>query len=282
MEPTPSQLEVPFRLRACSPPARWRCPPGWSWTAGSSSTASGAPRSSARPAAGCRLPRWGLLTPAVHGRRRGRRSTAATPRRRPRSCAPTSRTGPPRWWPAWSPTHWTGSRRPAPSLASLADDGVVAGIHLEGPWLSPARAGARTSRRCSSTRRRPRSPGWSTRPADTCAWSRSPPSGRVRCPRSPSWSPPGVVAAVGHTDATYDETRAALEAGATAGTHLFNAMPPLHHREPGPVAALLSPRRTSSSSPTACTSTPPCSPGLADRPHRPGHRRHGGDRRGRR
>ena len=49
----------------------------------------------------------------------------------------------------------------------------------------------------------------------------------------------GVVAAVGHTDATYDETRAALEAGATAGTHLFNAMPPLHHREPGPVAALL-------------------------------------------
>jgi N-acetylglucosamine-6-phosphate deacetylase len=48
-----------------------------------------------------------------------------------------------------------------------------------------------------------------------------------------------VVAAVGHTDATYDETRAALEAGATAGTHLFNAMPPLHHRQPGPVAALL-------------------------------------------
>jgi len=49
----------------------------------------------------------------------------------------------------------------------------------------------------------------------------------------------GVVVAVGHTDATYAETRAALEAGATVGTHLFNAMPPLHHREPGPVAALL-------------------------------------------
>ena len=49
----------------------------------------------------------------------------------------------------------------------------------------------------------------------------------------------GVVVAVGHTDATYDETRAALAAGATAATHLFNAMPPLHHREPGPVAALL-------------------------------------------
>jgi N-acetylglucosamine-6-phosphate deacetylase len=49
----------------------------------------------------------------------------------------------------------------------------------------------------------------------------------------------GVVAAVGHTDATYDETLAALDAGANAGTHLFNAMRPLHHREPGPIAALL-------------------------------------------
>ena len=49
----------------------------------------------------------------------------------------------------------------------------------------------------------------------------------------------GVVAAVGHTDATYDVVRDALDAGATAGTHLFNAMRPLHHREPGPVVALL-------------------------------------------
>lgn len=49
----------------------------------------------------------------------------------------------------------------------------------------------------------------------------------------------GVVVAVGHTDASYDETRAALEAGASAGTHLFNAMRGFHHREPGPVGALL-------------------------------------------
>ena len=49
----------------------------------------------------------------------------------------------------------------------------------------------------------------------------------------------GVVAAIGHTDATYDQARAALDAGAAVGTHLFNAMRPLHHREPGPVAALL-------------------------------------------
>jgi N-acetylglucosamine-6-phosphate deacetylase len=49
----------------------------------------------------------------------------------------------------------------------------------------------------------------------------------------------GVVAAVGHTDATYEQTRAALDAGASVGTHVFNAMRPPHHREPGPVFALL-------------------------------------------
>ncbi len=49
----------------------------------------------------------------------------------------------------------------------------------------------------------------------------------------------GVVAAVGHTDATYEQTRAAVAAGATVATHLFNAMRPVHHREPGPVIALL-------------------------------------------
>jgi N-acetylglucosamine-6-phosphate deacetylase len=49
----------------------------------------------------------------------------------------------------------------------------------------------------------------------------------------------GVVVAVGHTDATYDQTRAAIDAGAAVGTHLFNAMRPVLHREPGPVPALL-------------------------------------------
>ena len=49
----------------------------------------------------------------------------------------------------------------------------------------------------------------------------------------------GVVVAVGHTDATYDVTRAALAAGARVGTHLHNAMRRPHHREPGPATALL-------------------------------------------
>ncbi|MGH3544248.1 MAG: amidohydrolase family protein, partial [Mycobacterium sp.] len=45
--------------------------------------------------------------------------------------------------------------------------------------------------------------------------------------------------AVGHTDASYEQTRHAIELGATVGTHVFNAMRPLHHREPGPALALL-------------------------------------------
>ena len=49
----------------------------------------------------------------------------------------------------------------------------------------------------------------------------------------------GVVVALGHTDATYEQTRHAVDLGATVGTHLFNAMRPLHHREPGPALALL-------------------------------------------
>ncbi len=47
----------------------------------------------------------------------------------------------------------------------------------------------------------------------------------------------GVVASLGHSDATYAEARAAVQAGARSVTHLFNAMRPLHHREPGILGA---------------------------------------------
>jgi N-acetylglucosamine-6-phosphate deacetylase len=49
----------------------------------------------------------------------------------------------------------------------------------------------------------------------------------------------GVIASVGHSDATYEQTRAAVDAGARCATHTFNAMPPLHHREPGLLGAVL-------------------------------------------
>ncbi|WP_134740373.1 N-acetylglucosamine-6-phosphate deacetylase [Nocardioides sp. 503] len=123
-------------------------------------------------------------------------------------------------------------------LAVAAADGVVAGIHLEGPWLSPKRAGAHD-------------PALLTEP-DPALLEALLEAGRgqVRmvtlAPELPGGldavrrlAAAGVVAAIGHTEATYDQARAALDAGARVGTHLFNAMRPLHHREPGPIAALL-------------------------------------------
>ena len=52
----------------------------------------------------------------------------------------------------------------------------------------------------------------------------------------------GVRVSLGHTNASYEEARAAIAAGASRATHLFNAMPPLHHRHPGAVAACLESR----------------------------------------
>lgn len=123
-------------------------------------------------------------------------------------------------------------------LGGLAADGVVAGVHLEGPFLSAARCGAQ-----DPAHLRAPDPAAFARMADAAA-------GHVRmitiAPELPGAVDlvarvveAGVVAAVGHTDATYDETRAAIDAGASVATHLFNGMRPVHHREPGPALACL-------------------------------------------
>jgi N-acetylglucosamine-6-phosphate deacetylase len=49
----------------------------------------------------------------------------------------------------------------------------------------------------------------------------------------------GVVVSLGHTDATFEQTVAGIDAGATLATHVWNAMSPLRHREPGAVGAAL-------------------------------------------
>ena len=124
------------------------------------------------------------------------------------------------------------------ALGEATRRGTVAGIHLEGPWLSPARCGAHDL----SQLRHPD-------PAEIDALLAAG-DGAIRmvtlAPELPGadsairrFRDAGVVVAVGHTDATYEQTRQALAAGVTVGTHLFNAMRPLHHREPGPALALL-------------------------------------------
>ena len=126
-------------------------------------------------------------------------------------------------------------------VTGLADDvraGLIAGIHLEGPWLSTKRCGAHQP----SLMRDP-DPAEVDRVLEagqgairmiTVAPERA---GALAAIERIVDS--GVVVAIGHTEATYQQTKAAIAAGATVGTHLFNAMRPIGTREPGPVIALL-------------------------------------------
>ena len=126
----------------------------------------------------------------------------------------------------------------AAMLAGLADEGAIAGIHLEGPFLSAARCGAQDPRHMLAP--------------DLAVFGRldAAAAGHLRvitvAPELPgatalikAAAQAGVIAAVGHTNATADVTSAAVDAGVTHATHLFNGMRPLHHREPGPAGALL-------------------------------------------
>lgn len=128
------------------------------------------------------------------------------------------------------------------ALAEATRRGTVAGIHLEGPWLSRARCGAHD-------RTQMRDPD----PAEIDAVLAAADDALrmvTLAPESPGADrairrlrDAGIVVAVGHTNATYEQTERAIDLGATVGTHLFNAMPPLHHREPGPALALLCDQR---------------------------------------
>ncbi|BBX39962.1 N-acetylglucosamine-6-phosphate deacetylase [Mycobacterium simiae] len=124
------------------------------------------------------------------------------------------------------------------ALADATRAGVVAGIHLEGPWLSAARCGAH-----DATQMRDPAPGELddvlTAGAGTIRMVTLAPERRGSAEAIRRFVDAGVVVAVGHTAANYEQTQQAIALGATVGTHLFNAMPSLHHRDPGPVLALL-------------------------------------------
>jgi N-acetylglucosamine-6-phosphate deacetylase len=120
-------------------------------------------------------------------------------------------------------------------LADLVTDGVIAGVHLEGPFLSAARCGAHEP----SLLRDPVE-------SDVAKVLSNAVKMVTIAPELPSGLTAirqvveaGVVAALGHTDATYEEMVAGADAGATVATHLFNGMRPFHHRDPGPVGAAL-------------------------------------------
>ncbi|AZP18680.1 N-acetylglucosamine-6-phosphate deacetylase [Streptomyces aquilus] len=127
-------------------------------------------------------------------------------------------------------------------LSELAEQGDIAGIHFEGPFISPCRKGAH-----SEELLRDPDPAEVRKLIDAAR-------GQARMVTLATELPGGVdsvrllaehgvIAAIGHTDATYEQTVEAIDAGATVATHLFNAMPALGHRTPGPIAALLEDER---------------------------------------
>jgi N-acetylglucosamine-6-phosphate deacetylase len=124
------------------------------------------------------------------------------------------------------------------ALTDATRAGVVAGIHLEGPWLSAAHCGAHDPRQLRDADLAEidalLAVGGNAIRMVTLAPERAGSDEAIS-----RLVAAGVVVAVGHTDATYEQTRHAVELGATVGTHLFNAMRAVHHREPGPALALL-------------------------------------------
>ena len=54
-----------------------------------------------------------------------------------------------------------------------------------------------------------------------------------------------IIASFGHSEATLTQTQKGIDAGITHATHIFNAMRPIHHRDPGPLAAILMDNRVS-------------------------------------
>jgi len=113
----------------------------------------------------------------------------------------------------------------------------VLGAHLEGPYLSPKRAGAHNPNHL-------RAPNLE----ELATWVGSPMVRLVTlAPELPGalemireLRARGVVVSAGHSDASYAQALAGFDAGITWGAHLFNAMSPFSHREPGLVGALLS------------------------------------------
>lgn len=129
-----------------------------------------------------------------------------------------------------------------PCIANLSqpvDTGArPLGVHVEGPFISPQQPGTHDR--------------GALRAPDLAEAERWLAAGVVRivtlAPEAPGaieliaeLADRGVVVSLGHTHATWDEAGAGIAAGARLGTHLFNAMRPFHHRDPGVVGRLLTP-----------------------------------------
>ncbi len=139
----------------------------------------------------------------------------------------------------------TGLRSAAKTAEAVTAGARVLGVHLEGPFLSPARAGAHRR-------------DWIV-PPSTGAVTELLEAGQgllrlmTLAPEADGalaaigmLTAAGVLVSVGHSDATAAEVAAAAATGARMVTHLFNAQRGLHHREPGVVGQALTDQRLTS------------------------------------
>ena len=129
--------------------------------------------------------------------------------------------------------------RAVAAVAAAVREGVpgVLGIHLEGPFLSPARKGVHNVEKFRQIDARALELLTSLKGAKTLvtlAPEMTTPDTIAKLTKA------GVIVAAGHTNATYDDIVEAYRQGLTGFTHLFNAMSPLTAREPGVVGAALS------------------------------------------
>ena len=128
-----------------------------------------------------------------------------------------------------------------PALANLRrrsapGEAAVLGVHIEGPYISPAYPGTHDPAQLREPDLR-----------EASAWLEAGDIESVTlAPELPGALPlievlvrNGIRASMGHTNATWGEANAAADAGATTATHLFNAMRPLRHRDPGVVGYVL-------------------------------------------
>lgn len=132
--------------------------------------------------------------------------------------------------------------RQASVLSELVEDGLLAGLHFEGPFISINRCGAH-----QPDLLRDPDPALVRKLVDAARGTAKMVTlapeldGGIESIRL--LKELGVIAAIGHTDANYDKVLEGIEAGATVATHLFNAMPAIGHRAPGPIVALLEDER---------------------------------------
>ncbi|HVV24210.1 MAG TPA: N-acetylglucosamine-6-phosphate deacetylase [Pseudonocardiaceae bacterium] len=128
------------------------------------------------------------------------------------------------------------------ALRELVADGLFTGIHLEGPFISAARCGAHDPNVLMAPDRESVETLLAVGRGAIRMVTLAPElDGGVEAVRR--FTDAGVIVAIGHTDATLAQVLPAVDAGATVATHLFNGMRPLHHREPGPIGALLDDER---------------------------------------